>query len=89
MTGPSVGPTGLLIGLDGAGESLSFQGFTIKLGMLHLTGNDQGRSCIMSLHHNIDRLGDRQTGDRLHQALNHVLHRVEVIVVQQHMVARG
>lgn len=57
--------------------------------MFHRARNHQGHTVGMRFHHDTDRLGLAHAGDGLDQGLDDVLHRVEVIVVEQNFVVRS
>lgn len=64
------------------------QRFAVELSMFFRTSDDQSNPRRMSFHHNIDSLGLSETGYRRHQSLHDMLHRVEIIVMEQNAVAR-
>lgn len=67
---------------------MTFEGFTVKLSVLLGAGNHERQPIGMGFHHDINRLGLRQTRYRLHQDLDHILHGIVIIVMQQNPIPR-
>jgi hypothetical protein len=76
----------LFVGFNGADQAIIVQGFAIELGMFLGASDHQGKAIGVRFHHDTNGLGLGNAGHSLHQNLDDVLHRVEVVVVQQNPI---
>ena len=92
FAGQDRGPPGAIgsaLRLDRAGEALGFVGFAVKLGRLDVAHDHQAHAGVVGFEHHGDRILLAQAWHHLLQRHHHVFHRVDRIVMQQHLVARG
>jgi len=64
-----------------------FQSFAVKLSVFQSAGNHQTNTAIVGFHHDVDSLRLRQIWHRRQQDLHHILHWVEVIIMEQNAIA--
>lgn len=87
--GVILGALYLVVGFDGAAETMTLEGFTIKFGVFLHTGDHEGETVGVGFHHDVDGLGLGQACDGLDQGLDNMLHGIEVVVVQENAVTGG
>ena len=65
---------------------MRLQIFAVKLSMLLSTDNNKRNAVGVGFHHDADGLGHGQARNGFQQCLYDMLHGIQVVVVQQHLV---
>lgn len=74
--------------LDRAGQAFGLEGLAVELSGLQIADDHQADAGVVRFQHHGDGVLFTQGGHHLAQGAHHVLHRVDGVVVQQHLVAR-
>src|SRR5579885_1889657 len=74
--------------LNRAGQAIALQAIAVKLCRLLGADHHQRLAVYTRLQHNLDGLINRQALDCSQERVNHKIHRVHIVVMQQHAIAR-